>query len=47
MSYTNKTFYVPAEEIDELHKFQEKCKEQGFKSYSQVLINLIKEYNQK
>ncbi len=47
MSYTNKTFYVPAEEVDELHKFQAKCKENGFKSYSQVLINLIKEYNKK
>tara|TARA_R100000951_G_scaffold70874_1_gene59808 strand:- start:5208 stop:5351 length:144 start_codon:yes stop_codon:yes gene_type:complete len=47
MSYTNKTFYVPAEEVGELHKFQEKCKEEGWKSYSQVLMFLIKEYNRK
>ena len=47
MSYTNKTFYVPSEDLDELHKFQEKCKKNGHRSYSQVLINLIKEYNKK
>tara|TARA_R110000796_G_scaffold208556_1_gene324832 strand:+ start:690 stop:833 length:144 start_codon:yes stop_codon:yes gene_type:complete len=47
MSFTNKSFYVKNEDVEELHKFQDKCKKQGFKSYSQVLINLIKEYNQK
>lgn len=47
MSYTNKSFYVPAEDIDELHKFQEKCKRNGKGSYSSVLMKLIKEYNRK
>jgi len=45
MSYTNKSFYVKQEDIEELHKFQKKCKQNGFKSYSEVLIQLIKDYN--
>tara|TARA_R100000278_G_C5465594_1_gene162532 strand:+ start:865 stop:1008 length:144 start_codon:yes stop_codon:yes gene_type:complete len=47
MAYTNKSFYVPAEDVEELHKFQEKCKKNGHSSYSVVLMNLIKEYNKK
>ena len=45
ISYTTRTFYVPAEKIDTLVEFQEKCKMNGHKSYSEVLIKLIEKYN--
>jgi len=40
ISYTTRTFYVPAEKIETLVKFQGKCKENGHKSYSEVLLSL-------
>ena len=45
MSYTNKSFYVPTEDVEELHKFQEKCKEDGHSSGSKVIMEMIKLYN--
>ena len=44
INYTTRTFYVPAEKIEVLHKFQEKCREQGHKSYSSVMLNLMENY---
>ncbi len=46
ISYTIRTFYVPAEKIDTLVTFQNKCKENGHKSYSQVILKLMEEYNE-
>lgn len=45
ISYTTRTFYVPAEKIDTLVEFQKNCKLNGHRSYSEVLINLIETYN--
>jgi len=45
ISYTTRTFYVPAEKIDTLIKFQNKCKELGHKSYSEVILKLMEGYN--
>ena len=44
ISYTTRTFYVPAEKIETLVKFQGKCKENGHKSYSEVLLSLMEQY---
>ena len=46
ISYTTRTFYVPAEKIETLVKFQGKCKENGHKSYSEVLLKLMEKYNE-
>ena len=46
ISYTTRTFYVPAEKIETLVKFQGKCKENGHKSYSEVLLSLMEKYNE-
>ena len=46
ISYTIRTFYVPAEKIDTLVRFQNKCKENGHKSYSQVILKLMEQYTQ-
>jgi len=45
ISYTTRTFYVPATKIDTLVKFQEKCRDNGRRSYSEVLIELMEQYN--
>ena len=45
ISYTTRTFYVPANKIDTLVKFQGKCKENGHKSYSEVILKLMEDYN--
>ena len=45
ISYTTRTFYVPAEKIETLVKFQTKCKENGHKSYSEVILKLMEDYN--
>jgi predicted CopG family antitoxin len=45
ISYTTRTFYVPAEKIDTLVEFQGKCKKNGHKSYSEVLLKLMEDYN--
>ena len=45
ISYTTRTFYVKADKIDTLVEFQNKCKENGRRSYSEVLVELMKEYN--
>ena len=45
INYTTRTFYVPAEKIDTLVEFQGKCKKNGHKSYSEVLLKLMEDYN--
>tara|TARA_B100001093_G_scaffold515748_1_gene592822 strand:- start:1000 stop:1158 length:159 start_codon:yes stop_codon:yes gene_type:complete len=45
INYTTRTFYVKAENMDILLDFQQKCKENGHKSYSDVILELMKEYN--
>ncbi|QDP58190.1 MAG: hypothetical protein Unbinned2365contig1001_22 [Prokaryotic dsDNA virus sp.] len=45
VNYTTRTFYVPASKIDTLLEFQEKCRANGRKSYSEVLLQLMEEYN--
>jgi len=45
ISYTTRTFYVPADKIETLLEFQEKCRNNGRKSYSEVLLELMKNYN--
>jgi hypothetical protein len=47
ISYTTRTFYVPAEKIDTLIEFQGKCKMNGHKSYSEVILKLMEDYNRK
>ena len=47
ISYTTRTFYLPAEKIDTLVAFQGKCKKNGHKSYSEVLLNLMENYIKK
>ena len=46
ISYTTRTFYVPAEKIETLVKIQGKCKENGHRSYSEVLLSLMEKYNE-
>tara|TARA_R100000655_G_scaffold78074_2_gene117489 strand:- start:761 stop:910 length:150 start_codon:yes stop_codon:yes gene_type:complete len=43
--YMNRSFYVKPQDVEELHVFQEKCKKAGHRSYSEVLVELIKNYN--
>ena len=45
INYTTRTFYVPASKMDTLLEFQEKCRANGRKSYSEVLLELMQEYN--
>ena len=45
LKYTMRTFYVPADKLETLVKFQNKCKELGHKSYSKVLLKLMEEFN--
>ena len=45
INYTTRTFYVPASKIDILFEFQEKCRANGRKSYSGVLLELMEQYN--
>ena len=45
ISYTTRTFYVPADKMDVLFEFQKKCRENGKRSYSTVLIELMEKYN--
>ena len=45
INYTTRTFYVPADKLETLIKFQNKCKELGHKSYSKVLLKLMEDYN--
>ena len=44
INYTTRTFYVPASKMDTLVQFQNKCKENGHRSYSKVLLSLMEEY---
>lgn len=46
INYTTRTFYVPADKIETLVKFQEICKKRGNKSYSAVLVELMENYIQ-
>ena len=46
ISYTTRTFYLPAEKIETLVKFQGKYKENRHKSYSEVLLSLMEKYNE-
>ena len=45
ISYTTRTFYVEADKIDTLLEFQEKCRNNGRRSYSEVLLELMENYN--
>ena len=45
INYTTRTFYVPANKIETLLEFQEKCRTNGRKSYSEVLLELMEQYN--
>ena len=45
ISYITRTFYVKADKIDTLLEFQEKCRNNGRKSYSEVLLELMENYN--
>jgi len=45
MNYTTRTFYVKADKIDTLLEFQEKCRNNGRRSYSEVLLELMENYN--
>jgi hypothetical protein len=45
INYTTRTFYVPAEKLETLIKFQNKCKENGHRSYSEVILKLMEDYN--
>ena len=45
INYTTRTFYVPASKMDTLLEFQEKCRANGRKSYSEVLLELMQQYN--
>lgn len=45
IKYNTRTFYVPAEKLEILIKFQTKCKENGHKSYSEVILKLMENYN--
>tara|TARA_R100000951_G_scaffold116345_1_gene127744 strand:- start:703 stop:849 length:147 start_codon:yes stop_codon:yes gene_type:complete len=47
MSYTIKSFYVSSDDVETLHEFQDKCKTNGAKSYSKVLIALMRQYNKR
>jgi len=47
INYTTRTFYVPANKMDTLVQFQNKCKENGHRSYSEVLVNLMEQYIEK
>ena len=45
MSYTNKSFYIKQEDVEDLHIFQENCQKDGTNG-SAMIMKLIKEYNQ-
>ncbi len=45
ISYTTRHIYVPANKINTLVEFQDKCRANGHKSYSSVIIKLIENYN--
>jgi len=45
MTYTNKSFYVKSTDVEELHKFNKKCKKDGHSSGSKVIMEMIKLYN--
>ena len=45
INYTTRTFYVPASKMDTLLEFQQKCRNNGRRSYSEVLIELMEQYN--
>lgn len=45
INYTTRTFYVPASKIETLLEFQEKCRTNGRRSYSEVLLELMEQYN--
>jgi len=44
VKYTTRTFYVKANKIDTLVAFQEKCRQNDRKSYSEVLMELMENY---
>tara|TARA_Y100001937_G_scaffold61943_1_gene84916 strand:- start:198 stop:359 length:162 start_codon:yes stop_codon:yes gene_type:complete len=45
VKYTTRTFYVKAENMDILLDFQEKCRNNGRRSYSDVILELMDNYN--
>ena len=45
IKYTTRTFYIKADKIDTLVEFQEKCRNNGRRSYSEVLLELMENYN--
>ena len=47
INYTTRTFYVPASKMHTLVQFQNKCKENAHKSYSEVLVKLMQTIHRK
>jgi len=43
ISYTTRTFYVPAEKMETLTKFQTKCKKNG-ENYSTAIMRFMEQY---
>ena len=43
--FNTRTFYVPADKLPILLEFQKKCRNNGHKSYSNVMLKLMEEYN--
>lgn len=45
ISYTTRSFYVPMEKMHIIETFQQKCKADNRKSYSEVILELMSSYN--
>jgi len=39
-----RTFYIKPDQIETMFEFQEKCRQNGRRSYSEVLIELMENY---
>ena len=39
-----RTFYIKPDQIETMYKFQDKCRQNGHRSYSEVLIELMENY---
>ena len=40
-----RTFYIKPDQIETMYEFQEKCRTNGRRSYSEVLLELMEQYN--
>ena len=45
ISYTTRSFYVPMAKMATIETFQQKCKINNRKSYSEVILELMETYN--